>query len=267
LIPGREITTFQGHANVFGITRFLDFRIGGDRIPNMNIMLQSAKKAGGLISINHPNALTGKSCMGCGWQAASTDWNLVSAIEAVNGGAERGPYSGVTFWERQLADGHRITAIGGTDNHHPDWPFERIGSVGSPTTVVFADELSVGAILNGVRAGHVFVDLTGSPNRILDFTASTGNSNVMAGDILSVKAGEEVALGVHISRCRGANLRLTDNQTTSAWQAAAISNDDQSFRYKWTSDSKAHRFRADVVSGDGELQILSNPIYLISSYK
>ncbi len=27
-IPGREVTTFQGHANVFGITRFVDYRIG-----------------------------------------------------------------------------------------------------------------------------------------------------------------------------------------------------------------------------------------------
>ena len=51
--------------------------------------------------------------MGCGWDSSlPVDWNMISAIEAVNGGAEQGPYSGISFWEKQLQDGHRITAIG-----------------------------------------------------------------------------------------------------------------------------------------------------------
>lgn len=31
LIPGREITTFQGHFNLFGATQFLDFRLGSKK--------------------------------------------------------------------------------------------------------------------------------------------------------------------------------------------------------------------------------------------
>jgi hypothetical protein len=43
LIPGREITTFQGHANLFGVTEFVDFRAGEDTVPDMNALLRTAK--------------------------------------------------------------------------------------------------------------------------------------------------------------------------------------------------------------------------------
>ena len=33
LIPGREVTTFHGHANIFGMTAPLDFQLGGPRAP------------------------------------------------------------------------------------------------------------------------------------------------------------------------------------------------------------------------------------------
>ncbi|HWC19720.1 MAG TPA: CehA/McbA family metallohydrolase, partial [Terriglobales bacterium] len=173
LIPGREMTTFVGHANVFGTTDFIDFRVGSSAVPSMNSLFEQAARLGALISINHPAAPTGEICMGCGWQGTS-ELRLVSAIEAVNGGSEEGPYSGVPFWERQLDAGYRVTAIGGSDNHDASLPPERTGSIGSPTTVVYAPELSVGGILGGIRAGRVFVDLTASKDRLLDFFAQNG---------------------------------------------------------------------------------------------
>ena len=66
-IPGREITTFQGHANVFGITRFVDYRIGTPGAPDMNTIARDVHQLGGLISINHPSAPSGEICLGCGW--------------------------------------------------------------------------------------------------------------------------------------------------------------------------------------------------------
>lgn len=54
--------------------------------------------------------------MGCGWTPSPpTDLGLVQAIEAVNSGPEQGPYSRVSFWERQLNQGFRLTAVGGSD--------------------------------------------------------------------------------------------------------------------------------------------------------
>ena len=54
LIPGREITTLQGHANVFGPTATIDFQLGSPRAPTLSSIQTESEKAGGLFSINHP---------------------------------------------------------------------------------------------------------------------------------------------------------------------------------------------------------------------
>ena len=46
LIPGREITTFQGHINFLGSTDFIDFRLDGKTVPDMNAILRSAERRG-----------------------------------------------------------------------------------------------------------------------------------------------------------------------------------------------------------------------------
>ncbi len=63
LVPGREITTFQGHANVFGVTQFIDFRVGDQSVPTMNALLENTRRLGALVSINHPGLPSGESCM------------------------------------------------------------------------------------------------------------------------------------------------------------------------------------------------------------
>jgi hypothetical protein len=70
LIPGREITTFQGHLNFLGTTDFLDFRLGSKEVPDIDTLLRNADRLGGLTSINHPTAPSGEMCMGCGWTPA-----------------------------------------------------------------------------------------------------------------------------------------------------------------------------------------------------
>jgi len=230
----------------------------------MNALLRTAHGMGALASINHPNAPSGEVCMGCGWQPSpALDMGLVSAIEAVNGGVAEGPYSGTSFWEKQLQAGQRITAIGGSDNHHPDWPLDQTGSVGSPTTVVYATELSVPGILDGVRSGHVFVDLTGSSGRLLEVTASVGQDKAMMGDVLRVPRGIQAALNIHVAGCRGALLRVSlDSQMTLPWRLEKIGEDVQNFSFAWPGDGRYHWFRVDVIASDGKLQLLGNPIYL-----
>src|SRR5437868_12040595 len=49
LIPGREITTFEGHANVYGPTAFLDFRVGSASVLDMNSLLHSVRSIYGVV--------------------------------------------------------------------------------------------------------------------------------------------------------------------------------------------------------------------------
>ncbi|HVH88422.1 MAG TPA: CehA/McbA family metallohydrolase [Terriglobales bacterium] len=262
LIPGREITTFVGHANVFGTTDFIDFRVGSNMVPNMNSLFEQAARMGALISINHPGAPTGEVCMGCGWQAP-TDMRRVEAIEAVNGGSEEGPYSGVPFWEKQLNAGFRPTAIGGSDNHDASLPPERAGSVGNPTTVVYAPELSVSGILAGIRAGRVFIDLTASKDRLLDFSIQNGTARAVMGGVLHANSGDVLELSAHVLGCEGSRLRVfVDGREDPSLTPEPITSADQIVARKWGSDGTRHWLRADVVSASGKLELLGNPIYV-----
>ena len=264
LIPGREITTFHGHFNLLGTEDFLDFRLGSKEVPDMNSLLRSASMLGGVISINHPNAPTGEVCMGCGWTPnPPAELSLVQAVEAVNAGAEEGPYSGLSFWERQLNQGFRLTAVGGSDNHTPQRPLDQVGSVGSPTTVVHATALSTPEILGAIRAGHVFVDLTATRDRLLEMRAKSGEQLASMGDVLDAAPEADVTFQMHTEDVDGASLVLIeDSNPVTGLTGGKLSGPEQSTEFHWKSDGKRHWFRADVRGPDGKLWLLGNPIYI-----
>ncbi|HZP03847.1 MAG TPA: CehA/McbA family metallohydrolase [Terracidiphilus sp.] len=264
LIPGREITTFQGHINFLGTTDFLDFRLAPGNVPDVNALLRNAVALGGLASINHPSAPSGEICLGCGWTPATkVDMHLLTAVEAVNGGNELSGRSDISFWDQELNSGCRLTGIGGSDNHRPMTPFDKISSIGSPTTVVYAHELSTPAILAGIRAGHVFIDLAGTHDRLLEFAANAGATQAQAGDSIETKNGADIEFHLHVTSAAGGKFRwIEDGQEMSPTGDTEIASNDSSSSLHWTSDGRRHWFRAEVTGADGKLWLLGNPIYL-----
>jgi hypothetical protein len=189
--------------------------------------------------------------------------NLLTAVEAVNGGSEQYGISDIPFWNKQLNNGCRLAGIGGSDNHRPLQPLDGIGSVGSPTTVVYATELSTPAILAGIRAGHVFIDLAGTRDRLLEVTARAGSQVVHAGDLLTAPQGEAVNFDLRVSAAVGGTVRwLMDGQELALKTGAAVSLADQSFPLTWVSDGRRHWFRAEVAGPGGKMWLLGNPIYV-----
>ena len=264
LIPGREITTFQGHINFFGTSDFIDFRLGSGQVPDMNTLLRKADHLGGLTSINHPSAPSGEICMGCGWTPKSrVDMRLLTAVEAVNGGSEKSGISDIPFWNKELDRGCRLTGIGGSDNHRPIQPLDQLGSIGSPTTVVFATELSTPAILAGIRAGHVFIDLAGTRDRLLEETAQVRDQIFHAGDTLEASNGEHLAFSLRVVASTGGKIRWReDGGEVAGGSSGEVSSADQTFPWLWASDGHRHWFRAEVVGPDGKIWLLGNPIYV-----
>lgn len=256
LIPGREITTFQGHANVFGTTEPLDFQLGGPRAPDMGRILDQVAAAGGLLSINHPGLPSGEACMGCGW-TAKTDFDRVPLIEAINGTISAGPLSGVPFWEAQLNAGRRITAVGGSDNH--DATLTGARGVGTPTTVVWAENLSQDAILAGLRAGHVFVDVVGTKDRLLEVTFEAGGRTAAMGDRAPAPRDWGI-LKVHVAHAAGGKLRLS-GPSAPDMEVERPLTEDATLTIPIPSHSRGW-LRVDVVGPDGALWLLGNPIYL-----
>jgi len=261
-IPGREITTFWGHANLFGPTEFVDFRVG-TTVPSMQSLFEQADRMHAILSINHPNDPTGEACMGCGWTPKDAiDPHLIQSMEAVNGGAEEGPHSGISFWEKYLNQGYRITAIGGSDNHNAQSPAGTRGAIGSPTTVVYANDLSVPSLLDGIRKGHVFIDLSASRDRRMDVSAEDNSQKAIMGDALQAHAGSTIQISTHIIACGGNQLRfLLDGQPVTSL-AANIAQPDQTVALALPADGKKHWLRPDVVTPEGKLILLGNPIYL-----
>lgn len=138
LVPGQEVTTHQGHANAFGDIGFVDFRRPADE------WVRTVAERGGILSVNHP--VSGD----CSWthrtatrppcaELFHSDWyeDLISTA----------PFAWFEGWDRS------VVLIGGSDFHNTSKGYRP----GCPTTWVAAEENSVDAILDAVRAGRTAV--------------------------------------------------------------------------------------------------------------
>jgi hypothetical protein len=182
LVRGQEVTTFYGHMNVFGTSIPVEFRIGYEGITVKDIQEQS-RSLGALFSINHPGRDTGASCTGCGWSAENTDYNLVDAIEVVNGTNIETRIAGIPFWHERLNEGYRITGIGGSDDHGAG--FGR-SQPGTPTTMVYAESLSEADLLKAVKKGRVYLRTRSPDGPAIEFTATDGVDTWQMGDVIPV---------------------------------------------------------------------------------
>jgi hypothetical protein len=256
LIPGTEITTFGGHANLIGQRGFVDFRVGTREVPDIRALQRAAAASGGILSVNHPALPSGEACMGCGWTWRDTDWRGVAAVEAVNGTLAEGPLAGIGFWYARLNEGHRLTGIAGSDNHDPDAPAGK-APIGRPTTVVHAARLSTDAILQGIRAGNVFIDVEGSGTRLLEVEALAEGATVAMGGTLRPVAGVEMR--VHARGVASGSAELVVNGTVTERQRVAGGD----ARFVFRIEPRPCGWAAVNVRDDaGRPLLIGNPIYL-----
>lgn len=268
LIPGTEITTFNGHANVIGNREFLDFQLGSPRLPTLAKLFDQVDAANAFISINHPSLPSGEACMGCGWTVKDTDWSRVTAIEVINGASMRtsgpeGAFNGIAFWENLLRQGHRITAVAGSDNHDAtDTTGARQSPVGTPATVVHAGELSTAGIIAGVKSGRVFIDAASTPGLVLDMTARVGDREAHMGDELSLAPGERADIRHNVTGLPPGfriepvshNLLVTPSLAPGA-----------SFTVRLSDGAGSGWLRFNIRDAAGKLLLLGNPIYFTAS--
>lgn len=188
LLRGREITTYRGHANAIGERAFHEFRLPSPSSSPAPLLAPVAAD-GAFVSINHPALPDGEPCMGCGWNLTTPDVLAnVHGVEVVNGDAADGPLSGWTFWATLLSAGHRLAAIGGSDEHTVADATDR--QIGRPATVVWARTLSERAIVDGLRAGRTYVRTRGPRGPVLeDFHVRAGPVRAGLGETLPYGPG------------------------------------------------------------------------------
>lgn len=210
LVRGQELTTFHGHANVYGTSAFIDFRLGFKGRTVTDVM-DDVTAAGGMLSVNHPGRETGDRCTGCGWDAPATPWSRIEVMELVNGTNVEGPTAGLAFWQARLNEGHRLTAIGGSDDHAVRSARTRLAT---PTTVVAATGLSESELLEGVRSGRVYIRTRGPEGPSIDISATasghSGESAAMGGT-LRVIGATDASLRIETTGAAGQHVEVVKN--------------------------------------------------------
>lgn len=260
LVPGREITTFYGHANIFGLTDFIDFRMTNSSYAAAKNWMSTVNNSGGIISINHPGVSLGEDCMGCGWQIENIPDKVISAVELLNGGGIKksieGSIQGWDQWHKLLNSGQHITAIGGSDDHHSE-------TIGTPTTVIYMKELSVQGLIDGIRSGRVFIDIEGTKNHFLDLSATDKENRVVyMGGTLKTEPSDTITLTAYVKGISAGRLEfIIDGKLNPTLNREILSNDDK-IQIKWNTDDKRHSIYLKIRDKEGKLVLVCNPVYI-----
>lgn len=260
LIRGQEVTTYFGHANVFGLGIPIDYKFGFNNY-SADKLQDSVEKLGGLLSINHPGRETGATCTGCGWNEPTTDFSELNVIEVINGTNVETKDSGIPFWHNLLNTGNRVIGIGGSDDHGAG---SGKAKPGTPSTMVFSENLSEFELIEALKKGKVYIKTRSSGGSEIDFYATLGNKRWEMGENIPENILKSGNITFHIIRTKNENetIEIIENgQILSAKGENNFIKDGLSyFKFNYTSKGK-NWIRINIRDELG-IVILSNPIFL-----
>ena len=170
-------------------------------------------------------------------------------------------FSSAKYWDSQLRAGHRLAAVGGSDNHNATITPGEVGAIGWPTTAIEADELSVAAMLKGIRTGRTFIDLTASRDKMLDFEADAQGSSAKMGGTLRILGGAVVSLRIHTVAAEGSVVHLLlDGEDTNT--PLPLDGVDSTSKTTFTPGAGRHYLRVEVRDDAGASELISSPLYI-----
>jgi hypothetical protein len=238
--PGREVITYFGHVNAHGETPgFHEYRHGFEDV-EIGLIQDEAKARGALFQVNHPTIFPPPTfsnfCRGCYFELGDLlDWDRVDTIEILTGpvlatgddigaplpGEIENPFlqTAIDLWEGLLRDGHKVTAVSGSDSKGVEADEgERIRKgYGSSATAVYAAGLSRAAVTAALKAGRAYVRTRGvERSPALELVATAGGQEGMFGDTLVVGAADIVTLRLTVTGGAGQILRYLRNGATFA---------------------------------------------------
>ncbi|MFD8598929.1 CehA/McbA family metallohydrolase [Kitasatospora sp. NPDC059646] len=245
VLLGQEVTTRTGHWLALGLRpgQLVDWRHRvGD--PAFGRALREVRAAGGLCVAAHPHApYPGGDLMfpledfdavevWNGQWASDLPWNADNA-------------AALAEWGRRLAVGVHAgswqPALGSSDTHLD-------GQLGTPQTVVHAEELSAPAVLAALRAGRSWIAESAAVR--LEFTAEAAGRRAGIGERLAT-GGAPVSLRLRLSGVPGAQASVHTERGRAPWTAG------------WTTSAAETSFvRVEVRRGDGRVAALTNPVLL-----
>jgi len=265
IIPGIEITLKTGHFNIFGLEADPDWltqiRTGRHSLKLQNDFdtfskLMEHTAAQGLFnSINHPLLVP------WAWLNSSTDLGHLHGLEIWNDPSwsdnQKANPDTVEMWTRWLNAGYRITALGGTDYHHPELKagYTQPQRMGLASSYVYATELSGQAILAGIRQRRVYVSV--GPQLTFEAKAN-GTTYAIGADVGPVETPLE--LTATVTDAGPVTARLVKNGQILAEQTIV----DGQGRLQLTDAPAPNQpvwYRLDLLGPDGQILAVTNPIF------
>lgn len=182
LVPGEEVTSYHGHANVWGVREWVDFRFEDEVAVRRLMDLVHAKEA--IFSFNHPKHV------GPPWEFPQL---TPRAMEVWQAPWRWYNWEAVALWESKLAAGEQVAAVGGSDTHTiPPAKLTHPHGLGEPTTWVWVEgDLTEQSLLGAVARGRAFISESAA-GPLLDLRADGGDGcfGVLPGGTVSLRNGE-----------------------------------------------------------------------------
>ena len=259
VLRGAEITTYGGHGNGDGISNYVDHRIGYDGRTVTDIV-NDVQAQGGIYLVNHPATDLGTNCIGCAWtHEADAPWDDISGIEVLTSGWETSVEAFtpavLQMWDSLEDAGHRIAAVGGSDDHSAGMNEGATGApVGQPCTNVLADELSEDAIISAVKARHTVIQLRGCDDPFVE--PKLGDAEV--GDEVSNVAHADFT--VHVTGGDGTFLQLWRDGVKL--EQKPVSGADATIPFSDTPGAATHRYRFELIDGANRRLVITSHFYV-----
>ena len=259
MLRGSEITTYSGHANSVGTNSYVEHRLGyaGRAVAGI---VDDVAAQGGVLIVNHPALDLGSECIGCVWNHVDdTPWGGVSALELITGNFDIGIQVFVPrvikLWDSLLDQDQHIAVVGGSDDHRAGMDTgPTSSSIGSPTTLVLADNLSEAAIVEAVRKGRTIVKLRNPDDPFVDMTI--GDAEI--GDVLEDTSS--VTVKAHVVGGDGTFVQLWRNGVKL--EQKAVSGNDTTVTFSDSTDTGAWRYRIELINDLNQRLVVTSHIYV-----
>lgn len=248
-LPGVEFTTYWGHANAIGSTKYVDDKT---ELPGNSIgaAVQAFQAQGALFSINHPTLALGDACLGCAWEH-DLPVDQIDAVEIGTGKFGILTDSAIGFWDDLCAKGRHLAALGGSDDHKAgvnETPTQ--SPIGNPTTMVYAKALSVQGIIDAVKSGRTVVKLKGPDDPMVELVSSVAPS----GDTVAAPKSE---LSATITGGVGYTARFVKNGAPEP--EVEVDSDPFVLKLPVTAPASGEdRYRVEVLEGGARRTVTSH---------
>jgi hypothetical protein len=265
ILLGEEVTTRNGHVVALGTDpgTFVDWRYRA-RDNRFGKYAREIRRSGGLVVPAHPHA----TCIGCNWKFG---FGEADVVEVWNGAYGPDDEMSLADWDSMLVasvrDGREVVgdlgwipAMGNSDAHRDPDP------VGTPQTVVLADDLTREAIQEGLRAGRSYVAESKSVS--LSFAASgPKGEHAGIGGRLRVDRDDPVTVRLEITGAPRCTARFVTDQGVLHTSAVLPVSGSGTVEWRTTAQYAAYvraELRHEAAAGPlpGALAAFTNPIFL-----